>query len=88
MPIIDTQVNMGDTPFGPNSNVDDYILESRDWNPDKVIIFPTPTHSYFNGQTLETSCLWHERSKAQARYYAIVKENNGNEKNRESSKPI
>lgn len=73
--IVDMQVNLGRTAFGPNCDFETYYEQAQKLGITKAMIVPTPTHILQTPEGEETSCLWRPEKDVSQRYYKEVKKN-------------
>lgn len=67
--IVDMQVNIGKTAFGPNCDFETYHAKTQELGITKAMIVPTPTHIFQTTIGEETSCLWKPNANPSQRYY-------------------
>lgn len=67
--IIDMQVNVGKTAFGPDCDFETYLREASRIGITRAILFPTPTQIRDIPGGTETNCLWRTNTPEQDRYY-------------------
>ncbi len=60
MEIVDIQVNLGESYFGPESDIDYYDQQARQIGITRSIIIPTLTHKIQVEDFTEVSCIWEE----------------------------
>ncbi len=67
--IVDMQVNVGDTAFGPNCDFETYEENALALGFTRALVFPTPTEirPVLGGK--ETNCLWRTDAEPNERYY-------------------
>lgn len=73
--IVDMQVNLGRTAFGPDCDFETYHAQAQQLGITKAMIVPTPTHIFQTEEGEETSCLWRPEQDASQRYYKEIKKN-------------
>lgn len=71
--IVDMQVNLGKTAFGPDCDFKTYHAQAQMLGITKAMIVPTPTHIFRTPEGEETSCLWRPNMEVSDRYYKEVR---------------